>query len=144
MRFRSVVAAILALFWLSLATPSASAGVSGLTGVMSPGALQAGSACGAVERNQYWFCKALEERNCGLISGSDEYWFCKGLVEKQCGLIEGAGYRFCHAVTTRNCDEIGGDGYWLCRGLLEQNCGLVPQQRYWMCSALQASFRPET
>ena len=141
MRFKAVVAAMLALFWLSLATSPAAAGTSR---VVASRALQVPSACGVVEQSQYWFCKALEDKNCGLVSGSDEYWFCKGVVEKQCGLIEGSGYyRFCHAVTTRNCDEIGGDGYWLCRGLLEQNCGLARQQHYWMCSALQSSFRPE-
>jgi hypothetical protein len=142
MRFKAVVAAMLALFWLSMWTSPVAAGTSGPKGVPA-GASQAQSACGLVEQDQYWFCKALEDRTCGLVSGSDEYWFCKGLVEKQCGLIQGAGYRFCHAVTARNCDEIGGDGYWLCRGLLEQNCALAPRQHYWMCSALKASFRPE-
>ena len=129
-------------FVLALVLAGAPANAAPSTGVQSALAFgQAGSACGVVDQNQYWLCKALEEGNCGLTSVSEEYWFCKGIVDRQCGLIEGANYDLCQAVTTRNCDLVTGNRYGLCRGITEQNCALAPRPLYWMCTALQNRFR---
>ena len=116
-----------------------------LTGVgLGLAGQSAASACGLVERDQYWFCKAIEGRSCGLTSDPQQYWLCKGLLERQCGLIEsGDGYRLCHGLTTRNCGVIAGDGYWLCKGITEEDCNQAPRETYWMCQALRGAFRPE-
>lgn len=130
------------MFALALAVaPANAASLAAPGGASALTVGQAGSACGVVDQSQYWFCKALEDGDCGLTAVSEEYWFCKGIVDRQCGLIEGGNYRFCQALTTRDCDLVGGDGYWLCRGITEQNCSLVAQPRYWMCAALQNRFR---
>ena len=68
------------------------------------------SHCGLVSGSQYWDCKAIENRNCGL---SEDYQTCQAILGKSCALA---------------------NDYWLCRGIVEKNCAIASD--YWFCRAV--------
>lgn len=99
------------------------------------------SICDSVGEAQADLCVALEKRSCGLTADSEEFWFCKGVLERQCGVIEGANYWFCEALRTRECGVVSGNRFQLCQGILQRDCGLAGASSRWMCVVLRDEFR---
>ena len=97
--------------------------------------------CGAVEGDQYWFCRALTDGDCGVVA-SDRYWACKAITTAECGLVADSGdYWFCKGLTTASCSLVASDRYWLCEGVVRGDCTLVQGPDYWLCPAYQAAVR---
>ena len=98
--------------------------------------------CSLVADEEYWMCKGLTERNCGLVRGDKEYWKCKALTTGDCGLSKtNNDYWFCKGITESNCGVIQSNlDYWMCRGIVSDGCQVVSGKDYWLCRVLKNTY----
>ncbi|MCC7402872.1 MAG: hypothetical protein IT288_00605 [Bdellovibrionales bacterium] len=73
--------------------------------------------CGRVSGQNYWTCRAIAQRSCGLaVSNSEGYQLCQGVTRNNC-VLAGAKALTCQAITTKSCSMAIGEDYWLCVAL---------------------------
>ena len=111
----------------------------------SEAATQAGQTdtCGVLRSSaDYWFCKALWQKQSGLAQG-DDYWRCMGLVTKSCGLnARSDDMWFCLSLLQDQCGlNARSDRYWLCEAVRQSDCGLARGGDFWWCEAIGPAIR---
>lgn len=95
--------------------------------------------CSRLAGDLYWFCNALDRRNCG-VAAQAHYWFCKAISERKCNLAERSDYWECRALTERQCNYAETDRYWSCKGFTE-DCALAPDEDRDFCYAIAPVYR---